>query len=77
MSCLTVKTTDNDTHVFTYPNAIILKDNKGPNVITLSGPTMEFKGYKHASDRDSMIITTPDGKCLSGIRKLALALDLC
>jgi hypothetical protein len=31
---------------------------------------MEFKGYKHASDRDSMFITTPDGKSLSGIRNL-------
>jgi hypothetical protein len=29
---------------------------------------MEFKGYKHASDRDNMFITTPDGKSLSGIR---------
>ena len=67
---LPLVTTDNDTHVFTYPNAIILKDNTGPNAITLSGPIMEFKGYKHASDRDNMFITTPDGKSLSGIRNL-------
>ncbi len=51
---LPLVTIDNDTHVFTYPNAIILKDNTGPNVITPSGPIMEFKGYKHASDRDNM-----------------------
>jgi hypothetical protein len=39
---LPLVTTDNDTHVFTYPNAIILKDDTGPNAITLSGPIMEF-----------------------------------
>ncbi len=40
---LPLVTNDNDTHIFTYPSAVILKDNTGPIAITLSGPIMELR----------------------------------
>ena len=57
-----IPTVNNDIHIFTHRNALIIDDNTGPQSILLSEVEMELLGYKWCSSRDEKILITPDGQ---------------